>query len=287
MTAAAPESGPRTYGNWRRARGFGIGSLSSRPDLHPVRRDRRAAGGLLLLAARRAARRAGVGARPRRDAGPHRRLLADRRGRPPGPVLPGPVGGLDRAVRGAAHRPSPRRGPARADGADGAAVDRRRPRRQPGPAVGPPHRPADRGDPGQPGRAGPRRPRPRPTPGSPAFGGFLADLGLPADGPPRRDHRRHRARPAAPPCATTSPAGSTRPRRRRPGRCWTSSSTPPRPPAPTWTPGCRSPSTRPGPTPGPPTWSSAVAEVTRWLPGLEASLAAPGSRCWAGPASTG
>ena len=26
---AAPESGPRTYGNWRRARGFGIGSLSS------------------------------------------------------------------------------------------------------------------------------------------------------------------------------------------------------------------------------------------------------------------
>ena len=29
MTAAAPESGPRTYGNWRRARGFGIGSLSS------------------------------------------------------------------------------------------------------------------------------------------------------------------------------------------------------------------------------------------------------------------
>ena len=29
MTAAAPESGPRTYGNWRRARGFGIGSLST------------------------------------------------------------------------------------------------------------------------------------------------------------------------------------------------------------------------------------------------------------------
>jgi hypothetical protein len=29
VTPAAPESGPRTYGNWRRARGFGIGSLSS------------------------------------------------------------------------------------------------------------------------------------------------------------------------------------------------------------------------------------------------------------------
>ena len=107
------------------------------------------------------------------------------------------------------------------------------------------------------------------------FGGFLADLGYqpmvrhvaitvdtaPSGGTTLRDYVAGRLDPAAPAAARAvmgelvdaTPATSADVDTRVSSR-----------------------STRPGPTPGPPTWSSAVAEVTRWLPGLEASLAATG-----------
>ena len=286
VTAAAPESGPRTYGNWRRARGFGVGSLSSAQTYALF-------GAIVLpLAASYYSLRAGLLVAPGSLL-----VLAAMLVRIGGYSLTDVVGRRVRFTRarsagwtelsGGLLTDHPRgRRPARADGADGAAVDRRRPRRQPGPAVGPPHRPADRGHPGQPGRAGPRRPGPGRRLGG-RRGRLAGRPGLPAAGPPRRGHRGHRPvrrhhparlrrRPARPGRARRGPGGAGRARRRHPGHQRRRG----HPGVGHLRPGPgQPPAHRPGLRGGRGDPLAARARGRAWP--------RPGSRCWAGPASSG
>ena len=291
MSAPGPGRGspvgqPRLYGNWRAQRGWGIGSLSTTQTvtlfvavLAPVLAASVAPRAALVLA--------GVsvvvaGLLVVRVGG----TTAARDHHPAGAVPPGPRGGLDRAVRRHAHRPSPRRTtcPGRwprwwrcraEDGRGGkqgllwdrhtgwlTAILRVSP-------VG-----LDLADPAQADAwvAG--------------WAALLADLGLPPAGPPHRGHRRHLPRRAAPPCATTSPpAPDPRRARARPGRARRTGRATPRPPAPTSTPGWRSPSTPPAPPPDPPTCSPRSPRSSAGCPGSRPRWPAAGSPCKAAPAS--
>ena len=137
-----------------------------------------------------------------------------------------------------------------------------------------------------PGRRGSGRPAARSTPGSPAFGGFLADLGY-------QPMVRHVAITVdtAPSGGTTLrdyvAAGSTRPPPPRPGRVMDElvDATPAT--APRSTPGCPSPSTRARANPRPTDLLAAVVDVDRWLPGLETASPVAGSPCWAGQRPSG
>ena len=125
MTAATDRSAtPRTYGNWYKARGFGIGQLGAGQTitlflalLVPIAvayvsgRAALVAGGAALVV---------IAATVIRIDG----QSFHGRGGAAGAVHPGPRGGLDRAVGRHPGRPSPRPRPARADGPPGGAVGR-------------------------------------------------------------------------------------------------------------------------------------------------------------------